>query len=102
MGSSGIKSKHHGHLCVTLCVFWHLLLFFYQIFSFRIPASGSARRLIEVRNFHSATALFGTRQRAWAKGDLSDKDIFEDEDSVDADGKPMAPVKRKLQPEIVF
>ena len=44
-------------------------------------------------------ALFGTRQRAWAKGDLSDKDIFEAEDDLDG---PLSPEKQKLQPEITF
>jgi hypothetical protein len=37
--------------------------------------------------------------RAWARGDLSDKDIFEDSDTPEVDGKPK---KVKLEPETVF
>ena len=39
----------------------------------------------------------GARNRAWAKGDLSDKDIFEG-----VDDKPDNKDKLKLEPEIVF
>ena len=48
----------------------------------------------------SSTLLFGARNRAWAKGDLSDKDIFEEEggESKGTDKKD----KFKLEPEIVF
>lgn len=42
----------------------------------------------------------GSRKRAWAKGDLSDKDIFED-DAV-ADGDTTKKPKFKLEPEKVF
>ena len=48
----------------------------------------------------SSTVLnMGTRQRAWAKGDLSDKDIFEAEDAGEVDP---AREKNKLSPEITF
>jgi len=48
----------------------------------------------------STTALsMGARNRAWAKGDLSDKDIFE---GVDKDDKDAAKDKFKLDPEVVF
>ena len=40
----------------------------------------------------------GARNRAWAKGDLSDKDIFEGVDDSDKKDKD----KFKLDPEIVF
>ena len=47
----------------------------------------------------SQTQLFGARNRAWAKGDLSDKDIFEGvDDETNMDKKS----KFKLEPEIVF
>jgi Bacterial PH domain len=44
----------------------------------------------------------GARNRAWAKGDLSDKDIFEDDvegDEGGADGKKSKKDKMKLDPE---
>ena len=47
-----------------------------------------------------STSLYGTRQRAWAKGDLSDKDIFEDED--DPDNKLDNAKKNKLEAEVTF
>lgn len=48
----------------------------------------------------SSSALFmGARNRAWAKGDLSDKDIFE---GVDKDEKDSVKDKFKLDPEVVF
>merc|ERR1711871_1629341 len=47
-----------------------------------------------------STSLYGTRQRAWAKGDLSDKDIFEDED--DPDYKLDNAKKNKLEAEVTF
>jgi hypothetical protein len=48
---------------------------------------------------NSLSALsMGNRQRAWAKGDLNDKDIFEAEDSGEVDNT----VKNKLAPEITF
>jgi hypothetical protein len=40
----------------------------------------------------------GARNRAWAKGDLSDKDIFEESISDSGDKKD----KFKLDPEVVF
>jgi len=42
--------------------------------------------------------------RAWARGDLSDKDIFEDSDTPDGDGTAAGgkPKKVKLEPETVF
>ena len=47
----------------------------------------------------SNTKLMGARNRAWAKGDLSDKDIFEGvDDAVDSSKKD----KFKLDPEITF
>ena len=49
----------------------------------------------------STTALnMGTRQRAWTKGDLSDKDIFEAEDEgvENCDTRE----KNKLKPELIF
>jgi hypothetical protein len=47
------------------------------------------------------TRLFGARNRAWAKGDLSDKDIFEgtDDEEGAVDKKKN---KFKLDPETVF
>ena len=42
----------------------------------------------------------GARNRAWAKGDLSDKDIFEGEDDVD--GESSKKNKVKLEPEVTF
>lgn len=42
--------------------------------------------------------LFGARNRAWAKGDISDKDIFDDDVDDGSNKKP----KTKLDPEIVF
>ena len=44
------------------------------------------------------TRLYGARNRAWAKGDLSDKDIFEGTDD-ESSGKQK---KMKLEPETVF
>jgi hypothetical protein len=43
----------------------------------------------------------GARNRAWARGDLSDKDIFDGEDSLE-DGKSNKKEKFKLQAETVF
>lgn len=63
---------------------------------------GMRHRLMSVRHAPSATALMGNpKGRAWAKGDLSDKDIFEDSDDVGgADSKKKDKVK--LDPETVF
>lgn len=44
------------------------------------------------------TQLNGARQRAWAKGDLSDKDIFDDSD----DDSPAKKGKMKLEAETIF
>lgn len=40
--------------------------------------------------------------RAWAKGDLSDKDIFEEEDTDNSEGSKKGIKKAKLEPESVF
>ncbi len=48
----------------------------------------------------SQTSLFGARNRAWAKGDLSDKDIFDDTKDDDSLGNKKD--KFKLEPETVF
>jgi len=73
---------------------------------FRLPAtafgrlsssSSSSSSSVAVRR--QTTELFGARNRAWAKGDLSDKDIFEGvDDETNLDKK----VKTKLEPETVF
>ena len=50
-----------------------------------LPLVAAFRPLLN-RNAHlSVTALHGARNRAWAKGDLSDKDIFEDDVSSGRD-----------------
>jgi len=55
---------------------------------------------IKSSKLRSTTTLsMGARNRAWAKGDLSDKDIFE---GVDKDDKDAAKDKFKLDPEVVF
>eukprot|EP01036_Dinobryon_divergens_P028712 gene28712-37704_t len=63
----------------------------------------SAAHLRDVKIPSSATALnMGARNRAWAKGDLSDKDIFAEGDD-DSDGSDKNSLKKKrLEPESVF
>jgi hypothetical protein len=54
---------------------------------------------LKKRFYSSNIKLMGARNRAWAKGDLSDKDIFEaaeDEDGVEKKEK------FKLDPEVVY
>jgi hypothetical protein len=58
-----------------------------------------------LRNFHSissvrsfSTTVYGAKNRAWARGDLSDKDIFDGEAGGKDDGKD----KMKLDPETTF
>lgn len=54
-------------------------------------------------NARLSSALFmGARNRAWAKGDLSDKDIFEGIDKSETDDKDSVKNKFKLDPEVVF
>lgn len=54
-----------------------------------------------VSKLRSNMPLFGARNRAWAKGDLSDKDIFEGTDPFD-DDVVLKKDKFKLDPETVF
>lgn len=67
-----------------------------------VQGFGMRHRHASVRLTRGATALMGNpKGRAWAKGDLSDKDIFEDSDDVGgADSKKKDKVK--LDPETVF
>ena len=44
-----------------------------------LPLVAAFRPLLSNNARVSITALQGARNRAWAKGDLSDKDIFEDD-----------------------
>ena len=74
-------------ICLSLC------------HGFRLSAP---RTSITTVQSSSSTRLFGMgkeAKRAWAKGDLSDKDIFESEDDeTNMDKKS----KMKLEPEVVF
>jgi hypothetical protein len=47
------------------------------------------------------TLCMGSRKRAWAKGDLSDQDVFEDDGELDATDGAKKP-KFKLEPETTF
>ena len=63
-------------------------------------AGGVAVRSLVQRSLKSSSLYMGARNRAWAKGELSDKDIFEDEDNLEEiEGKKK---KSKLEPETVF
>ena len=74
-----------------------ILLTIVNVFGFN-SLSRSSLISKQQRNVH--TTLYGARNRAWAKGDLSDKDIFEDSDDI-GDGK-LKKEKFKLEPETVF
>ena len=67
-------------------------------------AVGGARGLASSRGVRaSSLRLFGNpKGRAWAKGDLSDKDIFEDADATGLEGPEDKKKKVKLEPETVF
>jgi hypothetical protein len=89
-------------LKMTLLILF-ALLFCCQIHAFRTQISGSIVKKLYASTWNgrnSQTALFGARNRAWAKGDLSDKDIFED--SKEEDGTGNKKDKYKLEPETVF
>lgn len=79
-----------------------LLTIFVNILGFNTlsRSSSSSLFLINKQQRNVNTILYGARNRAWAKGDLSDKDIFEDSDN-DNDGKGKKE-KFKLEPETVF
>ena len=67
---------------------------------FRLSAPRTS--ISTIQRSSSSTQLFGVgkeAKRAWAKGDLSDKDIFEGEDDETNMEKKS---KMKLEPEIVF
>ena len=69
-----------------------------MVFGFHTLNGKLALNSLKLRS--STTALsMGARNRAWAKGDLSDKDIFE---GVDKDEKDSTKDKFKLDPEVVF
>lgn len=54
----------------------------------------------DFHNFHSNSALYmGARNRAWAKGELSDKDIFEEDDNGESKESKK---KVKLEAEVTF
>lgn len=61
------------------------------------------RNSLGSRVLRSTTALLGNpKGRAWAKGDLSDKDIFEDADDTGVDASGKKKDKVKLEAETVF
>lgn len=63
-------------------------------------SSASMLKTMTRNKIHTSTALqMGARNRAWAKGDLSDKDIF---DEGDGDSGKSKKEKFKLEPETVF
>lgn len=68
---------------------------FLNSFSFRFTRPAA---LGHVSGMSRSSLYMGSKQRAWGKGDLSDKDIFEDEDNSEEGSKK----KNKLQPEAVF
>jgi hypothetical protein len=67
--------------------------------SYRVPLRSTAAPAVS-RVARANTALFGARNRAWAKGELSDEDIFGDD--VADDGTLAKKQKKKLEPESVF
>jgi len=75
-----------------------LILTIVNIYGFNTLSRSSS--LIKNKQCSINTSLYGARNRAWAKGDLSDKDIFEDSDDS-GDGK-VKKDKFKLEPETVF
>ena len=75
-----------------------LILTIVNIYGFNTLSRSSS--LIKNKQRSINTNLYGARNRAWAKGDLSDKDIFEDSDDS-GDGK-VKKDKFKLEPETVF
>lgn len=83
-----------------------LLICFLTILSIECFLLNNGRPAVLSMKKHitSSTSLFGSRKRAWAKGDLSDKDIFEDEDNMSDSDDPTAVKKPKfkLEPETVF
>ena len=74
-----------------------VLSFLWSVVAFRICRQ-SSNNLVRSSSGSSASRLMGARNRAWAKGDLSDKDIFEESISDSGDKKD----KFKLDPEVVF
>jgi hypothetical protein len=75
-----------------------LILTIVNIYGFNTLSRSSS--LIKNKQRSINTNLYGARNRAWAKGDLSDKDIFEDSDDS-GDGK-VKKDKFKLEPETVL
>jgi hypothetical protein len=84
----------HQQLVAILCLFhlasWSISCAFSLASNYRGLAFKTSR----------LTSLNGARNRAWSKGDLSDEDIFGDDDnSVNASPKKQ---KFKLEPETTF
>lgn len=96
-------------LCVLFCL-CVIVSFLDQGYGFRhakLPVSSltqSQPKLDVVKSDMKSTRLYmGARNRAWAKGDLSDKDIFDDNDNDSKDSSAVAKKNKfKLEPETVF
>lgn len=88
---------------ITMRIFLGIFLIFTQLkcnYSFSISRN---IQNIKIQSAATKTTLWGNpKGRAWAKGDLSDKDIFEDADTPEADGSLKKKDKVKLEPETVF
>jgi len=79
------------------------LLLCHQLYAFKTQIGGVCPKTFQTCSSitrHSRTSLYGARNRAWAKGDLSDKDIFEDSKEENDTGSKKD--KFKLEPETVF